>query len=1023
MPDEPAIPASELFERTLARLADRRRPVSTYRLQLNHGFRFRDAAALVPYLRALGVSDLYLSPFFAAMPGSLHGYDVVDHQALNPELGGEADLEALETALEHAGLGVLLDVVPNHMGIGFQNAHWMAVLESGQSSPSARFFDIDWQPVKDELLGKLLLPILGDQYGIVLERGELRLAFDGESFEVRYFEQRLPIDPRSYPLVLGRRREALLARLGERREELEDFDSLVSAFGKLPSTTETDPERCAERAREKEVQKRRLARLCERSPEVLAFVTESVVELNGRPGEARSFDGLDELLNAQVYRLAHWRVAGEEINYRRFFDINQLAAIRAEDPVVFEETHRRIFERLARGNVTGLRIDHPDGLYDPTEYFRRIQVGHALLQARQVARELGLSDEAFAAVEPELVRRLAAEIGVDPSTSQFRPLYVVAEKILTGRERVPTSWAIHGTTGYDFLNALQGLFVAQEGEGAFTRAYERAIGRPIDFEELGYQAKKLILGSTMASEINVLARRLNRLSEHDRRTRDFTLRSLTRALVELLACFPVYRTYLREGEEVIDARDQRYVHWAVERAKRRDPTANASIYDFIESQLLLHGAHDLPATERADRLAFTLRLQQLTGPVMAKGVEDTAFYVYDRLVALNEVGGEPERFGLSPQSFHSQNRERAQSFPHALLASSTHDTKRSEDVRARLCGLSELPDEWERHLERWMTLHRSLKVTLPDGRLAPDAHDELLLYQTLLGIWPLGELSEATWEALRQRIGAYALKAAREAKLCTSWVNPDLAYEKALVDFVRCLLPERPPPLQTNPFLEDFLPLEERLARAGLFTSLSQLVLKVASPGVPDFYQGNELWDLSLVDPDNRRPVDFRLRERLLNELRERGADRPSRRLRLVRELLVGPTDPRLKLYVTYVALRERGAKGSPLQRGDYQPLVALGPNADRLVAFARTRGEQTVVAVAPRLWVGILDDAGELRRAKESWAETVLALPERLAATAGEERFTGASIPVRRIEGRPTVRVSELLVDFPVALLAFGET
>ncbi len=1031
MPGDPSIVA-EIAERTLGRLLDRRRPVATYRLQLHSGFRFRDAAALVPYLAALGISDVYLSPYFAAMPGSRHGYDVVDHQRLNPEIGGEEELEELEQALSRAGLGALLDVVPNHMGVGFSNALWTAVLESGQSSPSARFFDIDWEPVKDELHGRLLLPILGDQYGLVLERGELRLSHEAGAFEVRYWEQRLPLDPRSYPRILGRGRD----RLAAPKEDLEDFDSLVAAFGKLPPATETEPGPCAERERDKEVLKRRLARLCERCPGVRSFIEENVAELNGRPGDPRSFDELDALLDAQVYRLAHWRVAGEEINYRRFFDINDLAAIRVEDPVVFEEAHRRVFERIRRGNVVGLRIDHPDGLYDPTEYFRRLQLGYALSTARGVARELGQPVEAFADLEPELERRFAAEVARDPSSPLFRPLYVVAEKILTGRERIPPSWAIHGTTGYEFSNALGGLFVAPENEAAFSRIYERAVGRAVDYDELVYQAKKRILGSTMASEINVLARRLNRLSEHDRRTRDFTLRSLTRALVELLACFPVYRTYLREGElgpeeagpsgrraeaegrgDWMDPGDRRYLRWAVERAKRRDPTASPSIYDFIES-LLVPGGAEVPPAERAERFAFALRLQQLTGPVMAKGVEDTAFYVYCRLVAQNEVGGEPERFGRSPQSFHAQNHERAARWPHSLLATSTHDTKRSEDVRARLYALSELPHEWERHLERWTTLHRSLETELEDGRLAPDPTDRLLFYQTLLGVWPLGEISEASWEALLGRLEAYAQKAAREAKVNTSWVNPDLAYEAALRDFVRRALPARPPPIEQNAFLDDLLPFERRLARVGLYTSLSQIVLKVASPGVPDFYQGNELWDFSLVDPDNRRPVDFALRERLLRDLRERGADRPSRRGRLASELAASPEDPRLKLYVTYLSLRELGVATSPLRRGDYQPLAATGARADRLVAFARSRAGRTLVAVAPRLWAGLLDSEGRRLDPEESWGDTALELPERLTAASGGELFTGAPVAVRRRDGRPVLRLAELLGRFPVALL-----
>ena len=1028
--DLPIDPAS-LLEAAAARLAGgRRRPVATYRLQLHAGFGFGAATEIVPYLAALGISDVYLSPYLRAVKGSLHGYDIVDHQSLNPEIGGEAELAALEAALGRRGLGQILDVVPNHMGIGSENRLWLDVLENGPSSSCARFFDIDWKPVKEELRNKVLLPILGDQYGLVLERGELRLRFEDGAFEIRYFEQRLPIDPRRYPLILGERIGELGRRLGGNREALEDCESLLLAFGKLPDVREQDAEQVATREREKEVQKRRLARLCERCPEVEAFVQENVALFNGRRGDRRSFDLLDRLLDGQVYRLAHWRVAGEEINYRRFFDINDLAAIRMEDPVVFEEAHRRIFEAISRGHVTGLRVDHPDGLYDPAEYFERIQRGFVLLVAREIARERGVaSAEAWAPIEVALRDRLSREAPLPPSPL-FRPLYVVAEKILTGRERMPSSWAVHGTTGYDFLNSLGALFVDSENAAAFDRLYARAVGEVPEFGELVYQKKKVILGSTMASEINVLARRLNRLSELNRRTRDFTLNSLTRSLVEFIACFPVYRTYLREteGVEEIDERDRRYVGWAIERAKRRNPTMSASIFDFLAGVLLRDsvkvGPEELSEKERIEALAFVLRLQQLTGPVMAKSVEDTSFYLYNRLVALNEVGGEPERFGITPSAFHAQSLERARSYPFALLATSTHDTKRSEDVRARLVALSELPVEWETRLQRWMALNRAQRISLPDDRLVPDPNEELLLYQTLLGVWPLeGGASERkgfagdAWRDFLARLEAYAVKAAREAKLHTSWVNPDPAYEAALGAFLRRILPERAPPDQATPFLDDFLPFERRLARCGLWTSLSQLLIKVAAPGVPDFYQGNELWEFSLVDPDNRRPVDFRRRARLLEELKSRGVDRPERRAALASELLQRPEDDRLKLFVTYLALRARRGEDSPMQRGDYQPLTATGVRADRIVTFARSRGDRLVVAVAPRLWAGLLDEAGGRRAARENFRDGWIELPVE-PRVALRNAFTGLPAPLLRREGKAGLALAELLDDFPVALL-----
>ncbi|MHB8416779.1 MAG: malto-oligosyltrehalose synthase [Myxococcales bacterium] len=998
----------DLLRATLERLGQRSREArASYRLQLCRQLRFRDAAGVCAYLEALGISDLYLSPFLKPLPGSQHGYDVVDHQAINPELGGEEDLEALEQAAARHGLGILLDVVPNHMGIGEGNRLWMDVLENGASSPAARFFDIDWRPIKEELQGKVLLPILGDQYGRILERGELRLAQVGGAFEIRYHEHRFPVDPRTYPRILSHRLPELAVRLGAENERLQDHQSLLTALGALPERR--DLARAAERQREKEVQKRRLARLCERAPEIAAFVSENVDLFNGRPGEPVSFDLLDGLLDAQAYRLAHWRVAGEEINYRRFFDMDHLAAIRVEDPLVFEEVHRRIFECVERGRISGLRVDHPDGLYDPTEYFRRLQARYALLVGKRVHGEGGYP-ESWETLEPALRARLEREAEV--AETPFRPLYVVAEKVLASRERIPPAWAIHGTTGYDFLNAVGGLFVREDSAAAFDRLYGNAVGRPLVFPELVYGAKQLILGSTMSSEIHVLARELNRISELNRRTRDFTLGSLTRALVEFCACFPVYRTYLREGDEPIDERDRRYLLGAIEQAKRRNPTQSASVYDFL-ADVLLRRSGDLSPEERRAQTSLALRLQQLTAPVMARGVEDTVFYVYNRLVSLNEVGGEPDRFGTPVAAFHAQNRDRSEAYPASLLATATHDTKRGEDVRARLHVLSELPAEWEARLAQWRELNRIHRVGLD-----PDANAEILLYQTLLGVWPFGEISERRWRELLDRLELYFLKAAREAKAHTSWINPNRQYEEALSSFLRHILPEVPPPQGTTPFLAAFLPFQRWIARCGVLTSLSQLLLKAASPGVPDFYQGCELWDLSLVDPDNRRPVDFKLRARLLKDIRSDGADRPQRRAALAQALLAHADDGRVKLYATYLLLQARRAEGSPLQGGSYLPLAGGGAQAERVVAFLRRRGPQAALAVAPRLWAGLLGTEGQPLDPAATWGDGWLELPDDLAAKRPVDLFTALPATAERFGGRPVLPLANLLSRFPIALL-----
>lgn len=750
---------------------------------------------MVPYLAALGITDLYLSPPFQAARGSQHGYDVVDPNRLRDELGGDEGYEILCQALARHGLGQIVDFVPNHMGIGPENPWWMDVLENGPSSQYAPYFDVDWSPLKHELENKVLVPVLGDQFGAVLERGELRLERDGGAFQLAYFEHRFPIAPRAVPRILTHRLDSLAARLGEEDVQLQELRSIVSALEKLAPRTEVDPEKVAERAREKEVAKRRLAALFEASPQIRERVDENVRLMNGTPGDPKSFDALAELLDHQAYRLAHWRVAGEEINYRRFFDVSSLAAIRVEDPRVFDEVHRLIFRLVKEGKVTGLRIDHPDGLYTPSAYFRRL---HARLDG----------------------------------------IYLVVEKILEGPERMPDSWRVDGTTGYEFLSGSGGLYVASENARAFDDLYARFIGRRIEWQPLVEETKRALMSSTMASEMHLLGHRLNRLSEHDRRTRDFTLSSLSRALVEYVARLPIYRTYV-EGTrpDEVEERDRRYIEATLARARRSSRHLDKTIYDFLRDVLLLR---------RPESVELVRKLQQVTGPVAAKAVEDTACYVYQRLVSLNEVGGDPVEFGRSPERFHTLCQERLKRWPGSLNATSTHDTKRSEDVRLRISALSEIPVEWEARLARFAQLGLPHKREV-DGALAPDANDELFIYQTLLGIFPDdGKITDE----LTARLSAYLEKALREAKVHSSWTNPDEAYERAAIDFACALLASRP-------FLDDFLPLERRLAHAARLSSLSQLALKLAAPGVTDLYQGCELWDLA---GRSRQPPAGRLR-------------------------------------------------------------------------------------------------------------------------------------------------------------------
>ena len=838
-----------------------RRPTATYRLQLSPQFGFDDAAKAVPYLAKLGISDVYLSPILQAAPGSSHGYDVVDHAKLNSELGGDAAYARLCAALREHSLGQIIDFVPNHMGIGHQNRWWMDVLENGPSSVHAPYFDIDWRPIKSELNNKILVPVLGDQYGVVLERGELKLARDGGRFVLGYFDNAFPVAPGRIAQLLQFDLESLEATLGRNDPALQELESVITQLEKLPSRNETDAVQVAERAREKEVAKRRLEALCAANPAISKHVDSNVKRFGGLAGEPRSFDLLDTLLDNQAYRLAYWRTAGEEINYRRFFDINTLAAIRMEDARVFADAHRLVIGLLADGTATGLRIDHPDGLYDPASYFRNLQIAWLSARARRLAN--------VPAAEPWELEPWVEQAVIDAVESGELPrerLYVVAEKILSRREPLPHGWAVAGTTGYDFLVASTGLFVEPAAETPLGETYASFVGHSHDFAGLTYQKKKQIMSSSMASEINMLAARLNRISETNRRTRDFTLNELTRALVEFIACFPIYRTYIRGPDAAsVDARDRQYIEQTIARAKRRAPTTNASVYDFLREVMLLRYPDTLSAAERAMWLEFTLKLQQTTGPVTAKAVEDTAFYNYHRLIALNEVGGEPRVFGTTLSEFHAFCAERRAQHPFTLSASSTHDTKRSEDVRARICALSEVAQEWSAHVAHWAQLNAAHKTEV-EGEPAPDREDEYLLYQTLVGAAPPDEPGTPGWDAFVQRVLGYMEKAAREAKAHTSWTNPDSGYESALKSFVEAVL-------RARPFLDAFLPFARRVARAGALTSLSMTALKCLAPGVPDVYQGCELQDLSLVDPDNRRPVDFELRAHLLAELEGRGTD------------------------------------------------------------------------------------------------------------------------------------------------------
>ncbi|MBL8267749.1 malto-oligosyltrehalose synthase [Steroidobacter sp.] len=938
-------------------------PRATYRLQFNKEFTFSAAARIVPYLARLGISHVYASPILKARPGSMHGYDVVDHSQLNPELGSREDFDSFVQVLHEHGLGLIVDIVPNHLGVmGNDNVWWLDVLENGPAARCAFHFDIDWRPNRVSMRDRILVPVLGDSYGVVLERGELQVEFDAAagSFSVCYHEHRMPIDPREYARIFSQPVSAELLPADDSHRA--DFESLLNSFSNLPPRDDTSTDAIAIRYRDKEAHKRRLARLLERSPEILRHITESVISINGTAGQPESFDALDALLETQAYRLSYWRVAVDEINYRRFFDVNDLAALRMNERSVFDATHQLIFELIDAGSIDGLRIDHSDGLYDPEEYFLRLQ------------------------------ERFGDQAG-------RRPLYVVTEKILAAHERLPESWLVHGTTGYDYAALQTTWLVCSDEESRMTRRYRNFTENEASFEALVYESKRLVMRSSLAAEVEVLATQLDRIAHLDRHTADFTRAALREAIREVIACFPVYRTYI--SPRGIGDEDRRIIHWATGLARRRSAGAEVSVFDFLRDVLLGTAADGRPASHRQAMLEFAMKFQQVTAPVTAKGVEDTAFYRFNRLICLNEVGGEPSRFSVSSTALHQANLERAKLWPHAMLATSTHDTKRSEDVRARIAVLSELPDLWKQHLSRWSQLNRNKRRQVDDAP-APSREDEYLLYQTLAGLWS----PELTTERLIERLQAYLLKAGREAKRATSWINPNANYETAVGEFIAQLLsnPER------NAFLRDFTSFVGPIAYFGRINSLATTVLKTTSPGVPDFYQGTELPVFTLVDPDNRAQVDFEAAAQQLESLAS---------VEDAATLLEGADGVRAKLFVTSRLLQLRVDDAALFALGSYQPLQVEGEKKDHVFAFARAYEWRSCVVVVPR-WPAKLVDGVVTLPVGNVWGDTRIIVG---ANGGGEFRdvLTGRSIRAQGEEG--SLFVSEVLATFPVAVLRSAPT
>jgi (1->4)-alpha-D-glucan 1-alpha-D-glucosylmutase len=926
-------------------------PRATYRLQLHKDFGFEAMTRCVPFLAVLGVSHAYLSPYLKARPGSGHGYDIVDHGQLNPELGDESAFRQLTETLKAHKLGQILDFVPNHMGVGgADNPLWLNVLEWGPDAAHAGWFDIEWDPQRRYLHNKLLVPFLGDHYGIELERGALKLKYDEAegSFAVWAYEtHKLPISPPHYGRILG--------------SEQAELERLADAFSWLPNWRLQMAPRAAEF-------KAQLATVVREHPDAREALHSRLTRFEGRPGDSASWRELDALIQQQYWRVAYFRVAADDINYRRFFNINDLAGLRIELPEVFDHAHQRVLRLVKDGAIDGLRIDHIDGLLDPKGYLQRLQ------------------------------RRLAARRGAGH-------FYLVAEKILATHETLREDWQVDGTTGYDFLNQVTALLVDETAEAAFTRAYAQFTGEQRSFGEIGRLCKLHIMDQEMSGELNVLARDLARLARQNPRTADFTQSLLRRAVKEVIACFPVYRTYI-DSSGILDGADERDLGWAFAQARRNETEIDPSAFSFLEQVLtarLIQRPHS--GYSRQSSLRCAMRLQQYSGPVAAKGLEDTAFYRYNRFIALNEVGGDPSRFGGKLAAFHRANQQRAQHWPHSMLATATHDTKRGEDARARLAALSEFPEEWTRQVNIWTRILRGPGASAEPAETAlqPDRNDEYLLYQVLLGSWPSELLDERqcgeqALQAFTERVHQTMLKSMREARVHTSWAFPNAAYEEAMSALIDIgLIGSR-----AGAFMAAFLPFARQVALAGAHNSLIQTVIKLTAPGVPDLYNGAELWDLSMVDPDNRRPVDHVLRAHLLQEIDAAlGSDRGS----LMPQLLRDWPDGRIKLAVAATLLRHRAEQPELYGDGDYQALAASGPRAEEIVAFSRGLKEKRLIVAAARY-----------SRRRDSGGfddQTQLPLPESFGNIAWRELLSG-----REIAAAVGIEPRLLFSDLPVAVL-----
>ena len=953
-------------------------PSATYRVQLNLNFRFADAEALVPYLHDLGISHLYASPRFKARRGSSHGYDVADPLRINSELGTEEEFDRLVERLHQYGMSLLLDIVPNHMAASPENPWWVDVLENGRASRYAGFFDIDWEPegIKISAVekGRVILPVLAAPYSEILLNQGIRLRFDDRGFFFQYEDNRFPVNPSTYAQIL----EFCIENLRNEREcspaSIERLQKLHRLSQELPEPRNGETLR-HERDRMVHNLKSELWNLYQDDSLVRQTLDATLHGLNGASAEPSSFRRLDELLGSQSYRLAHWRLASTEINYRRFFDINDLVGLRTEDPIVFAARHAAIMRLIQEDKVSGLRVDHIDGLLDPLEYLQRLK---------------------------------SIPTSTNHGNPDAPPIYTVVEKIISGGELLPREWPCAGTTGYDFLNALNTLFINPRGYRLIEESYGRFAGIEKNFADTWYECKRKVIGGLFATDLDLLSSRLGRLAAADIYGKDVSVSDLVDGLKEVTACLPVYRTYYRTN--VLSDRDRPFLEQSFSEACRRAPSLGCATFYFLRRVFFAELPFESEET-RATWLSFILRWQQFTGAVMAKGLEDTALFAHHPLISVNEVGNNPFheqlRFGID--SFHEFNAATRANCPHSMTSTATHDTKWSEDLRARLNVLSEMPHEWAKSLSRWSRWNKGKKTWL-NGRFVPTPDEEVIFYQAMLGVWPLGPVSNQERKCLSSRLETFFLKAAREAKVETDWLNPNEPHETALRHFVSAIFSAS----REDLFISDFLRLHRQIALLGACNSWSQAILKAAAPGVPDFYQGSEMWNFSLPDPDNRRAVDFRSRQLALEDLKASSVHLEASWLS---DLMRSWQDGRLKLYLTMRLLNFRRAHPSLFAAGEYRPITTHGAHHNSVFAFARHCGSEWLLVVVPRL-LGPLSKMPGFPVGREVWQSTNLELPAN-APCRWASILTNDRLNVSAPGDASPVPVSHVFRIFPFAVFA----